>query len=130
MPFAPYTGYVPCSQTSLPCRVEDLHSKHSDKRTLGLLLRTIFCAIPLIKDCNLSMILLWVAMRSSRRDTKLAIFSCSFKVGKEKDIPFTMSAERFPCPPCKYFLRFFETCLFQTDSMNFLFCFVLMHRIA
>ena len=50
MPFAPYTGYVPCSQTSLPCRVEDLHSKHSDKRTLGLLLRTIFCAIPLIRD--------------------------------------------------------------------------------
>ena len=50
MPFAPYTGYVPCSQTSLSCRVEDLHSKHSDKRTLGLLLRTIFCVIPLIKD--------------------------------------------------------------------------------
>lgn len=50
MPFAPYTGYVPCSQTSLSCRVEDLHSKHSAKRTLGLLLRTIFCAIPLIKD--------------------------------------------------------------------------------
>lgn len=50
MPFAPYTGYVPCSQTSLSCRVEDLHSKHSVKRTLGMLLRTIFCAIPLIKD--------------------------------------------------------------------------------
>ena len=50
MPFAPYTGYVPCSQTSLSCKVEELHSKHSDKRTLGLLLRTIFCAIPLIKD--------------------------------------------------------------------------------
>ena len=51
MPFAPYTGYVPCSQTSLSCKGEDLHSKHSVKRTLGLLLRTIFCAIPLIKDC-------------------------------------------------------------------------------
>lgn len=50
MPFAPYTGYVPCSQTSLSCKVEELHSKHSDKRTLGLLLRTIFCAIPLIRD--------------------------------------------------------------------------------
>ena len=50
MPFAPYTGYVPCSQTSLSCRVEDLHSKHSVKRTLGLLLRTIFCVIPLIKE--------------------------------------------------------------------------------
>ena len=50
MPFAPYTGYVPCSQTSLSCRVDDLHSKHSAKRTLGLLLRTIFCAIPLIRD--------------------------------------------------------------------------------
>lgn len=49
MPFAPYTGYVPCSQTSLSCRVEDLHSKHSAKRTL-VLLRTIFCAIPLIRD--------------------------------------------------------------------------------
>ena len=50
MPFAPYTGYVPCSQTSLSCRVEELHSKQSDKRTLGLLFRTTFCAIPLIKD--------------------------------------------------------------------------------
>ena len=50
MPFAPYTGYVPCSYTSLSCRVEDLHTKHSDKRTLGLLKRTIFCEIPLIKD--------------------------------------------------------------------------------
>ena len=50
MPFAPYTGYAPCSQTSLSCRVEELHSTHSYKRTLGLLLRTIFCAISLIKD--------------------------------------------------------------------------------
>lgn len=31
--------------------MEELHSTHSYKRTLGLLLRTIFCAIPLIKDC-------------------------------------------------------------------------------
>ena len=30
--------------------MEELHSKHSDKRILGLLLRAIFCAIPLIKD--------------------------------------------------------------------------------
>ena len=51
MPFAPYTGYAPCSQTSLSCWVDELHSTHSYKRTLGLLLRTIFCAIPLIKDC-------------------------------------------------------------------------------
>ena len=51
MPFAPYTGYVPFSQTSLSCSVEELHSKHSDKRILGLLLRATFCAIPLIKDC-------------------------------------------------------------------------------
>ena len=50
MPFAPYTGYAPCSQTSLSCKAEELHSKQSDKRMLGLLLRTIFCAIPLIKD--------------------------------------------------------------------------------
>lgn len=50
MPFAPYTGYAPCSHTSLSCRMEELHSTHSYKRTLGLLLRTIFCAIPLIKD--------------------------------------------------------------------------------
>jgi len=55
MPFAPYTGYVPCSQTSLSCRVEELHFKQSDKRTLGLLLRTIFCAIPLIRDGKDSM---------------------------------------------------------------------------
>lgn len=52
MPFAPYTGYAPCSQTSLSCRVEELHSTHSDKRTLDLLLQTIFCAIPLIKDLD------------------------------------------------------------------------------
>ena len=50
MPFAPYTGYAPCLHTSLSCRMEELHSTHSYKRTLGLLLRTIFCAIPLIKD--------------------------------------------------------------------------------
>ena len=50
IPFAPYTGYVPCSQTSLSCRVEELHSKHSDIRIFGLLLRAIFCAIPLIRD--------------------------------------------------------------------------------
>ena len=30
--------------------MEELHSKQSDKRTLGLLLRTICCVIPLIKD--------------------------------------------------------------------------------
>lgn len=51
MPFAPYTRYVPFSQTSLSCSVEELYSKHSDKRILGLLLRATFCAIPLIKDC-------------------------------------------------------------------------------
>ncbi|WP_390596964.1 hypothetical protein [Bacteroides sp. f07] len=52
MPFAPYTGYVPFSQTSLSCSVEELHFKHSDKRILGLLLQATFCAIPLIKDCK------------------------------------------------------------------------------
>ena len=31
--------------------MDELHFKHSAKRTLGLLLRAIFCAIPLIKDC-------------------------------------------------------------------------------
>ena len=30
--------------------MEELHSKQSDKRTFGLLLQAIFCAIPLIKD--------------------------------------------------------------------------------
>ena len=42
---------MPVSQTSLSCRVEELQSKQSDKRILALLLLTIFCAIPLIKDC-------------------------------------------------------------------------------
>ncbi|MFK2208054.1 restriction endonuclease subunit S [Bacteroides fragilis] len=51
MPFAPYTGYVPFSQTLLSCSVEEPHPKHSDKRILGLLLRATLCAIPLIKDC-------------------------------------------------------------------------------
>ena len=32
-------------------RVDELHFKHSAKKTFGLLLRAIFCAIPLIKDC-------------------------------------------------------------------------------
>lgn len=32
--------------------MEELHSKQSDKLTLGLLLRTICCVIPLIKDCS------------------------------------------------------------------------------
>ena len=32
--------------------MDELHSKHSDKRTFGWLLRAIFCAIPLIKDCS------------------------------------------------------------------------------
>ncbi len=41
---------MPVSQTSLSCRVEELHSKHSDKRILGLLLRATFCAIPLIRE--------------------------------------------------------------------------------
>lgn len=31
--------------------MDELHFKHSAKRTFGLLLRAIFCAIPLIKDC-------------------------------------------------------------------------------
>lgn len=53
IPFAPYTGYVPCSQTSLSCRVEELHSKHSDIRIFGLLLRAIFCAIPLERENGL-----------------------------------------------------------------------------
>lgn len=30
--------------------MEELHSTHSDKRTLDLLLQTIFCAIPLIRE--------------------------------------------------------------------------------
>lgn len=41
---------MPVSQTSLSCRVEELQSKQSDKRILGLLLLTIFCAIPLIRE--------------------------------------------------------------------------------
>ena len=41
---------MPCSQTALSCRAEELHSKQSDKRTLGLLLWITFCAIPLIRD--------------------------------------------------------------------------------
>lgn len=70
MPFAPYTGYAPCSQTSLSCRVEELHSTHSYKRTLGLLLRTIFCAISLIKD--------FVACGSAIIDYAINSLHCDF----------------------------------------------------
>ena len=37
----------------------------------------ILLLIPLIKVCNLSMILFWVAMRSSRTDNNLVILFCS-----------------------------------------------------
>ena len=91
MPFAPYTGYVPCSQTSLSCRVEDLHSKHSAKRTLGLLLRTIFCTIPLIKD--------FVACRSAiidyainSLDTDFAKFGSLYEMAGEGGTPTTSNA--------------------------------------
>lgn len=50
MPFAPCTGYVPYSKTSLSCKEEELHSKHSEIRVLGLLPCAIFCASPLIRD--------------------------------------------------------------------------------
>ena len=41
----------------------------------------ILLLIPLIKVCNLSMILFWVAMRSSRREINLFSFSCSLVFG-------------------------------------------------
>ena len=50
MPFAPYTGYVPCSETSLSCNEEELHPKHSDISILALWPYAMLCAIPLIKD--------------------------------------------------------------------------------
>ena len=50
MPFAPYTGYVPCSKTSLSCKEEELHPKHSDISILALWPCAMLCAIPLIKD--------------------------------------------------------------------------------
>lgn len=91
MPFAPYTGYVPCSQTSHSCRVEDLHSKHSAKRTLGSLLRTIFCTIPLIKD--------FVACRSAiidyainSLDTDFAKFGSLYEMAGEGGTPTTSNA--------------------------------------
>ena len=91
MPFAPYTGYVPCSQTSLSCRVEELHSKHSDKRTLGLLLRTIFCAIPLIKDfevCRSAII--DYAINSLNAD--FAKFGALYEMAGEGGTPTTSNA--------------------------------------
>lgn len=52
MPFAPYTGYVPCSKTSLSCKEEELHPKHSDISILALWPCAMLCAIPLIRDCK------------------------------------------------------------------------------
>lgn len=91
MPFAPYTGYVPCSQTSLSCRVEDLHSKHSAKRTLGLLLRTIFCAIPLIRDGKDSMSAI-INYAINSLDTDFAKFSSLYEMAGEGGTPTTSNA--------------------------------------
>ena len=91
MPFAPYTGYVPCSQTSFSCRVEDLHSKHSDKRTFGLLLRTIFCAIPLIKDFEVRRsAIIDYAMNSI--DADFIKFSSLYEIAGEGGTPTTSNA--------------------------------------
>ena len=91
MPFAPYTGYVPCSQTSLSCRVEDLHSKHSVKRTLGLLLRTILCVIPLIKDFEVcrSAIIDYVI---NSLNTDFAKFGSLYEMAGEGGTPTTSNA--------------------------------------
>ena len=91
MPFAPYTGYVPCSQTSHSCRVEDLHSKHSDKRTLGLLLRTIFCAIPLIRDLEVCRSAI-IDYAINSLNTDFAKFGSLYEMAGEGGTPTTSNA--------------------------------------
>lgn len=91
MSFAPYTGYVPCSQTSLSCRVEELHSKHSDKRTLGLLLRTIFCAIPLIRDLEVCRSAI-IDYAINSLNTDFAKFGSLYEMAGEGGTPTTSNA--------------------------------------
>lgn len=88
MPFAPYTGYAPYSQTSLSCNVEELHSTHSDKRTLGLLLQTIFCAIPLIKDCKVYMSAI-IDYAINSLDTDFVKFGSLYEMAGEGGTPTT-----------------------------------------
>lgn len=91
MPFAPYTGYVPCSYTSLSCRVEDLHTKHSDKRTLGLLKRTIFCEIPLIKDFEVCRSAI-IDYAINSLNTDFAKFGSLYEMAGEGGTPTTSNA--------------------------------------
>ena len=91
MPFAPYTGYVPFSQTSLSCSVEELYSKHSDKRILGLLLRATFCAIPLIKDCAVYRSAI-IDYAIDSLDTDFAKFSSLYETAGEGGTPTTSNA--------------------------------------
>ena len=91
MPFAPYTGYVPFLQTSLSCNVEELHSKHSDKRILGLLLRATFCAIPLIKDCAVYRSAI-IDYAIDSLDTDFAKFSSLYETAGEGGTPTTSNA--------------------------------------
>ena len=91
MPFAPYTGYVPFSQTSLSCSVEELHSKHSDKRILGLLLRATFCAIPLIKDCAVYRSAI-IDYAINSLDTDFAKFGSLYETAGEGGTPTTSNA--------------------------------------
>ena len=91
MPFAPYTGYVPFSQTSLSCSVEELHSKHSDKRILGLLLRATFCAIPLIKDCAVYRSAI-IDYSINSLDTDFAKFGSLYETAGEGGTPTTSNA--------------------------------------
>ena len=44
------------------------------------------------------------SIRSSIRLSKPAIFRCSAREGRRRGIFFTISADRFPWPPCIYFL--------------------------
>ena len=91
MPFAPYTGYAPCSQTSLSCWVEELHSTHSYKRTLGLLLRTIFCAIPLIKDFEVRRSAI-IDYAINSIDADFIKFSSLYEIAGEGGTPTTSNA--------------------------------------
>ena len=88
MPFAPYTGYVPFSQTSLSCSVEELHFKHSDKRILGLLLQATFCAIPLIKDCKVCRSAI-IDYAINSLDTDFAKFGSLYETAGEGGTPTT-----------------------------------------
>ena len=88
MPFAPYTGYVPCSKTSLSCNEEELHPKHSDISILALWPCAMLCAIPLIKDLEVCRSAI-IDYAIGSLDTNFMKFGSVYETAREGGTPTT-----------------------------------------